>query len=176
MFLDNYLFESKGPQILVGSSLGGWIMLLVAMEIPHRIPGLIGIATAVDFIKRRFDSLPDETKTFIENTGKWEIPTPYNETPYILSWDMIQEAKKHELNENIQVNCPVRLIHGMNDQEVPYDISIDLANNLQSNDVQVTLIKNGTHRLSEPKDIEIITRTIDQLIQDINAKHMISNM
>ncbi|KAK3737532.1 hypothetical protein QZH41_010625 [Actinostola sp. cb2023] len=143
-------------------------MLLVAMEIPHRIQGLVGIATATDFIKRRFECLPEETKDMIKKTRKWEFPTPYNEKPYILSWNLIQEAQQHELNGSIPVNCPVRLIHGMNDEEVPYDISIDVAQRLQTNDVKVTLIKDGSHRLSEPKHIRVITRTIEHLIQDLS--------
>lgn len=171
------MIKFKGPQILVGSSLGGWIMLLVAMEIPHRIQGLVGIATATDFFKRRFESLPEETKIMIEATGKWELPTPYSEKPYVLSWDLIQEGRNHELGDSIPIHCPVRLLHGMDDKEVPFDISVELAKHLQSDDVNVTLIKDGSHRLSQPKHIQAIIKTIEQLIQEMDVNQAVqSNM
>jgi len=159
-----------GPQILVGSSLGGWIMLLVAMEMPHRIQGLVGIATASDFLKRRFECLPEETKAMIKKTGRWELPTPYNEKPYVLSWDMIQEAKDHDLGNSIPVHCPIRLLHGMNDQEVPFEVSVKLTKHLESNDVKVTLIKDGCHRLSQPRHLQTIIATIVELLQDIREQ------
>ncbi|XP_031568968.1 mycophenolic acid acyl-glucuronide esterase, mitochondrial-like [Actinia tenebrosa] len=158
----------KGPQILVGSSLGGWIMFLVAMKIPHRIQGLVGIATAVDFLSRRFDSLPEETKEEIKTTGEWLLPTPYSENPYILTWDMIQDARRHVLGDSTPVHCPIRLIHGMKDEEVPYKVSLDVAKGVQSKDVNVILVKDGYHRLSEPKNILLITRTIQELVQELS--------
>lgn len=143
-------------------------MLLVAMEIPHRIQGLVGIATAIDFLSRRFDSLPDETKEEIKTTGKWLFPSPYSENPYVLTWDMIQDARQHVLGDNIPIHCPIRLIHGMKDEEVPYDVSLDVAKRVQSKDVNVTLVKDGYHRLSEPKNIRIIKRTIQELVQELS--------
>jgi abhydrolase domain-containing protein 10 len=142
-------------------------MLLVAMEIPHRIQGLVGIATAVDFVSRRFDSLPEESKEEIKSTGKWLFPSQYSEKPYVLTWDMIKDARQHVLDDSIPVHCPIRLIHGMKDEEVPYDVSLDVLKRVQSNDVNVTLVKDGSHRLSQPNNIHLITRTIEALIQEL---------
>ncbi|EDO44623.1 predicted protein [Nematostella vectensis] len=161
--------EIKGtsPQVLIGSSLGGWIMLHVAMEMPERIQGLIGIATAADFVSRRFDNLPLETKTEIQNIGYWTIPSQFSQKPYILTWDMIQDARKHVLQGRIPISCPVRLIHGMKDQEVPYKVSLDVSDRLLSNNVQLTLLKNGGHRLSEPNNLKVIIRTLTELLDEL---------
>ncbi|XP_078355055.1 palmitoyl-protein thioesterase ABHD10, mitochondrial-like [Oculina patagonica] len=165
--LDNV---TKGPQILVGSSLGGWIMLLAAMAKPDQIKGLVGIASAVEFLQRRYDSLPDTIKTEVESTGKWIIPSEYSsEEPYVLDLRVIKEARQHILKENelYPIHCPVRLIHGMKDSTVPYQVSLDLVNQLESDDVHVTLIKDGGHRLSDVSNLQFITRTLGNLIDKV---------
>lgn len=164
---------AKGPQILVGSSLGGWIMLLVAMTKPDQIKGLVGIASAVDFLSRRFDNLPDAIKTEVESTGKWIIPTEHSEEPYVLDLKVIEEARQYILKENelYPIHCPVRLIHGMKDNDVPYQVSLDLVNQIESNDVHVTLIKDGGHRLSDVGNLQFITRTLGNLIDTCKVKH-----
>ena len=107
-------------------------MLLVAMTKPDQIKGLVGIASAVDFVSRRFDNLPDAIKTEVESTGKWIIPTEHSEEPYVLDLKIIEEARQHILKENelYPIHCPVRLIHGMKDNDVPYQVSLDLVNQI----------------------------------------------
>ena len=159
-----------GPQILVGSSLGGWVMLRVAIERPDRIKGLVGIASAVDFLSRRYDNLPSEIKAEVESTGKWIIPSEYSpKEPYVLDFKVIKEARKHMLKENevYPIHCPVRLIHGMKDKDVPYQVSLDIVEQLASNDVHVTLIKDGGHRLSDPGNLQFLMRTLGQLIEQV---------
>ena len=159
-----------GPQILVGSSLGGWVMLRVAIERPDQIKGLVGIASAVDFLSRRYDNLPSEIKAEVESTGKWIIPSEYSPKElYVLDFKVIKEARKHVLKENevYPIHCPVRLIHGMKDKDVPYQVSLDIVEQLASNDVHVTLIKDGGHRLSDPGNLQFLTRTLGQLIEQV---------
>ncbi|XP_068753098.1 palmitoyl-protein thioesterase ABHD10, mitochondrial-like [Montipora capricornis] len=166
--LDNV---AKGPQILVGSSLGGWVMLLVAMARPGQIKGLLGVASAVDFLCRHYDRLPDSSKKDVESTGKWVIPSQYSPNePYVLDLNVIQEARKYILPEGevYPVHCPVRLIHGMQDKDVPYQVSLDLVKRLASSDVRVTLIKDGTHRLSDELNVQLLTGTLGCLIKHLN--------
>ena len=158
-----------GPQILVGSSLGGWISLLVAMSKPDQIRGLIGIASAVDFVSRRYDTLSHEEKREVEAAGKWILPSQHTEEPYVLDSIVIEEARQHILQEKelYPICCPVRLLHGMKDGDVPYQVSLDLVNQLESDDVQLTLIKDGGHRLSDAHNLQLLTTTLGHLIDQV---------
>ena len=143
-------------------------MLLVAMARPDQIKGLVGVASAVDFLSRRYDNLPDKTKAEVESTGKWVIPSEYSPNePYVLDFKVIQEAREHILlgNELYPIHCPVRLIHGMKDKDVPYQVSLDLVKQLESSDIHLTLIKDGGHRLSEASNLQFLTRTLGHLIE-----------
>ena len=145
-------------------------MLLVAMERLDQIKGLVGVACAADFLSRRYDNLPSKIKEEVESTGKWVIPSEYSpEKPYVLDFKVINEARKHILQENEMnpIQCPVRLIHGMKDNDVPYKVSLDVAKQLASNDVHVTLIKDGGHRLSDLSDLQFLTRTLGHLIEQV---------
>lgn len=144
-------------------------MLLVAMAKPDQIRGLVGIASAVGFLWRRYDSLPDTIITEVETKGKWIIPSEYNGEPYVLDLSVIKEARQHILKENelYPIHCPVRLIHGIKDNTVPYQVSLDLVNQLESDDVHVTLIKDGGHRLSDAGNLQFITRTLGNLIDKV---------
>lgn len=168
-FKEGTVSPISGPQILVGSSLGGWIALLVAVAKPTRIKGLVGIASAVDFLWRCYNNLPDTIKAEVESTGKWIIPSDYSEEPYVLDLRVIKEAQQHILKENelYPIHCPVRLIHGMKDSTVPYQVSLDLVNKLESKDVHVTLIKDGGHRLSDVDNLQFITKTLGNLIDKV---------
>jgi len=145
-------------------------MLLVAMARPDQIKGLVGVASAVDFLSRRYDNLPDNIRAEVESTGKWVIPSAYSpDEPYVLDFKVIQEARQHMLQENevYSIYCPVRLIHGMKDKDVPYQVSLDLVNRLASRDINVTLIKDGGHRLSDLSNLQFLTRTLGNLIDQV---------
>lgn len=144
-------------------------MLLVAMTKPDQIKGLVGIASDVDFLSRRYDNLPDSIKTDIKSTGKWIIPTEHSKEPYVLDLKVIEEARQHILQENelYPIHCPVCLIHGMKDSDVPYQVSLDLVNKLESNDVHAMLIKDGGHRLSDMGNLQFITTTLGNLIDKV---------
>ena len=158
-----------GPQILVGSSMGGWIMLLVALARPRKIAGLIGIAAAPDFtenlVKNEFS--PDQID-LIEKQGFIEIPNCYNEEPYKITRALLDDGLNHLLlKSEIPIECPVRLIHGDKDQDVPWETSIRLAKNISSQNVETLFVKGGDHRLSEPQDLDRLCHTLDSLLAQL---------
>lgn len=151
-----------GPVIFIGSSMGGWLMLICALLIPkERRVGLIGIAAAPDFTDWGFDKKQKTAlrkgKTIYEVSHYGPAPTP----THAEFWSDGQEWLV--LHGRIMIDCPVRLLHGQADPEVPWEISIELADALHSSDVQLTLIKDGDHRLSRPGDIALLLRAVAEL-------------
>ena len=160
-----------GPQILVGSSMGGWIMLLAALARPERIVGLIGIAAAPDFTETlMWEAFGPEIRATLQRDGIFyqEYQGYDDEGPYPIALRLIEEAREHLLmNKPIPIACPVRLIHGTADADVPHTLSLDLMDKLESTDVEVTLVKGGGHRLSEPRDLARLTRTLAVLSDQV---------
>jgi pimeloyl-ACP methyl ester carboxylesterase len=151
----------EGPVVLVGSSMGGWLMLLVAKLRPERVVGLVGIAAAPDFTDWGFSG---DEKIKLLQEGRIEKPNPYGPEPTVTTrafWSS-GEANRVMIGP-IDTPAPARLIHGMNDRDVPYDRSIGVAQRLGSADVQTWLIKDGDHRLSRDQDIATIVRAIEEL-------------
>lgn len=161
-----------GPLVLVGSSMGGWIMLLAALARPHRVAGLIGIAPAPDFTERLiWNELPDSQRAELMTRGRLETPSQYADTPNVLTRNLIEEGRRHLLlAAPIALRCPVRLLHGMADPDVPHQLSLELADRLAGEDVRVTLIKDGDHRLSRPQDLALLTQAVDELAQPPAAR------
>lgn len=156
---------TEGPQILVGSSMGGWIMLLVALARPERIAGLVGIAAAPDFTEDLiWARATAEQRAALQSVGHVDNPSAYSEEPYRITRRLIEEGRSHLLlSRPIALTCPVRLIHGLADPDVPWQTSLRLAEALESADVEVTLVKGGGHRLSEPADLARLERVIEDL-------------
>ncbi len=162
--------QSEGPQILVGSSMGGWIMLLAALARPERVAGLVGIAAAPDFTETlMWNTFGPEIQATLRRDGVYYQPSEYDdEAPYAITLHLIEEGRDHLLmDQPIPISCPVRLIHGTADLDVPYRLSLDLMEKLESENVEVTLVKGGGHRLSEPHDLARLTRTLDALCRDV---------
>ncbi|NXT31357.1 ABHDA protein, partial [Pelecanoides urinatrix] len=160
---------TDGPQILVGSSLGGWLMLHAAIARPDKVAALVGVAVAADHLVTTFKKLPIEVQKEIEEKGEWKFPTKYNEEGYYsLTYDFIREAENHcVLNSPIPITCPIRLIHGMKDGDVPWQISMQVADRVLSKDVDVILRKIGQHRMSEKEDTKLLVNTVDDLIDKL---------
>lgn len=156
---------SEGPQIIVGSSMGGWLMLLAALARPQRIHGLIGIAAAPDFTEDLiFAALSAADQARLRSEGRLEQPSAYSDDPYLISWKLIEEGRRHLLlREAIGIDCPVRLLHGMADPDVPFAVAMRLTQRLASPDVQLRLIKDGDHRLSRPQDLDLLFDEVEKL-------------
>ena len=151
----------EGPVVLVGSSMGGWVMLLAALARPDRIAGLVGIAAAADFTDWGFSQ---DEKVYILQHGRLERPNPYGPAPTVYTRRLWQSGEALRLMHGpVAIDCPVRLIHGQRDPDVPWAQSVRLAELLRSNDVQVALVKDGDHRLSRDADIALLLRTVEAL-------------
>lgn len=161
-----------GPQVVVGSSLGGWIMVLAALRRPDRVAGLLGLAAAPDFTEELIlPNLSPAQRAALDEDGVVPVASAYDpENPTPVTKKIIEDGRKHlVLRHTIALNCPVRLIHGRDDLDVPWQASLRLADRLQSTDVEVTIVKGGAHRLSEPADIERLLATLEGLLRHVGA-------
>jgi len=160
---------TTGPQIVVGSSMGGWIMLLVALARPERITALVGIAAAPDFTEQmRKTRLSAEQLDDLSARGFCDLPNCYDDgEPYRISSTLLEEGKNHlVLDKPIAIQCPVRLLQGQCDEDVPWEHALAIAECLVTTDVEVTLLKQGDHRLSEPADLSRLFAMIDRVLEE----------
>jgi pimeloyl-ACP methyl ester carboxylesterase len=151
----------KGPQVVVGSSMGGWLALLLARELRQQkgaapIAGMVLIAPAVDFTEElMWKQFPDAIKREIETKGFWQRPSQYGEEAYPITKGLIEEGRNHlMLGGLIETGCPVHILQGVQDPDVPWRHVQELVARFSRDDVVMTLIKDGDHRLSRPEDIE----------------------
>jgi pimeloyl-ACP methyl ester carboxylesterase len=150
-----------GEVVLVGSSMGGWLMLLVALAVPDRIAGLVGVAAAPDFTDW---GETEENQTQLAAGETVYADNPYGPDPTPTHPGFWADGQANRLlGGEIPLTCPVRLLHGQQDTDVPWELSLDLAAQLRSADVQVALIKDGDHRLSREGDIALLLRAVAEL-------------
>ena len=155
----------EGPMILVGSSMGGWIALLLARAFGARVAALVGIAAAPDFTETLMwqSMAPIEQKTLME-AGRISVPSEYG-APLVITRRLIDDGRNHLLlGQPIALEAPVRLLQGQRDPDVPWETALKLASGLTSEDVQVILLKDGDHRLSRPGDLALLNRTLAALL------------
>jgi len=162
---------TTGPQVLVGSSMGGWIMLLAALKLKHRVVGLLGLAAAPDFTEDLIHAeMEGEHRAQLERDGFITVPTDYGEDPYIITKDLIEDGRNNMLLKgSIELAMPVRLIQGQKDADVPWKTALRIQKQLASDDVEVTLVKDGDHRLSEPEDLDRLRATLERLIDRVSV-------
>ena len=160
-----------GPQILIGSSMGGWLALLLTRALKRRgqdgaasIAGMVLIAPAVDFTEElMWKRFTPEIKRELEATGVWARPSQYSAEPYLVTRQLIEEGRKHLLLGGlIETGCPVRILQGVEDPDVPWQHAVELTSRLASDDVVLTLVKDGDHRLSRPEDIERLIAAVKE--------------
>ena len=160
----------EGPQVVIGSSMGGWIALLLARELAKRgegrgsLAGLVLIAPAPDFTEAlMWNGFAPEVRDEIMTKGVWQRPSPYGE-PYPITRALIEEGRNHLLlGSAIDVGCPVRILQGAQDPDVPWQHAFALAHRLPSDDVVLTMIQDGDHRLSRPQDIARIIAAVAEI-------------
>ena len=154
---------TAGPVILVGSSMGGWLALHLALQHPSRIAALVGIAAAPDFTEWGFTPAQ---KAELQANGRIVEGNPYGPEPSVTTRDFWESGQALRLLDHpIAIDCPVRLIHGEEDKDVPLNIALWILRQLRSGDVQLLTIKGGGHRLSEPHEIDAILRTVASLLE-----------
>lgn len=158
---------SAGPLVLVGSSMGGWIALLAALARPERIAGLLLTAPAPDFTEKlMWDSFSDAVKAEILETGRWARPSQYDPEPYVITRALIEDGRRWLLLDRpIAVRCPVRILQGMQDPDVPFGHALRLVEALESPDVRLELIKDGDHRLSRPQDLALLVARAEEMVR-----------
>ncbi|MEP3247802.1 MAG: alpha/beta hydrolase [Sneathiella sp.] len=161
---------TAGPQVIVGSSMGGWIGLRMALLRPDRVKGFVGIAAAPDFTTRMKADLPDEALQDLEKQGYWEQPSEYSDDPYIITRKLLEDGSRNFVMDNpMDISCPVHLLQGMKDDSVPWKTALAIQEAITSDDVVVTLVKNGDHRLSERDDIDRLIITVERLCGRLEA-------
>lgn len=158
---------TDGPQVLVGSSMGAWLALLASLARPKRVAALLLIAPAADFTEKLlWASFDADVKRQILETGAWLRPSAYDPKPYPITRSLIEDGRKHLLLDGpIALSCPVRIVQGMKDPDVPWQHAMKLVGALGP-DTQITLVKDGDHRLSKPHEIALIERTLSALVAD----------
>lgn len=164
---------TSGPQILIGSSMGGFLALLLAralrLERPDHVPriaAIVLIAPAWDMTEAlMWPRLPEEAKAAILRDGVWHRPSKYGDGPYPITRALIEDGRRHRLEgAGFDPACPVRIIHGVEDTDVPYQHSLGLLDQLRGHDIHLTLVKDGEHRLSRPQDLALLTAAIEALL------------
>ncbi|HME25843.1 MAG TPA: alpha/beta hydrolase [Acetobacteraceae bacterium] len=152
---------TAGSLVLIGSSMGGWIALLAALARPDRVAALIGIAAAPDFTEAlMWQAMTFEQRATLMRDGILQRLSQYGE-PYPITRALIEDGRTRVLlNAPIALDCPVRLLHGQDDPDVPWEMALRTAEQVTSRDVQVILVKDGDHRLSRPQDLALLRRTL----------------
>ncbi|HUX79478.1 MAG TPA: alpha/beta hydrolase [Alphaproteobacteria bacterium] len=158
---------TKGPLILVGSSMGGWLMTLAALARPERVKALIGIASAPDFTEELvWASLNESQRKDFIRQGMIQTPSQYEQQGFPITLQLIEEGRGHlVLPKAIDIHCPVHLIHGNADKDVPWSLSSRLAQRIKSPEVTLTLIKNGDHRLTSPLALGRLASVLNEVSQ-----------
>ncbi|NCY26117.1 MAG: alpha/beta hydrolase, partial [Alphaproteobacteria bacterium] len=159
---------APGENVLVGSSMGGWIMLLAALARREKVRGLVGIAAAPDFTERLiWQQFSPAQKQELQERGVVYVPGCYDDqAPYPLTRHLIEEGRSHLLlHAPIALEVPVRLLHGLNDKDVPWQMAQQLSQQLTSQDVALTLVKGGGHRLSAPDQLAMLCQAVDNVLR-----------
>ncbi|MBI1273930.1 MAG: alpha/beta fold hydrolase [Alphaproteobacteria bacterium] len=157
---------TQGPQIVVGSSMGGWIALLLARAVPERVRALVGVAAAPDFTEDlMWDVLTQEQKGELRETGRLLEPSDYSDEPMVITLRLIEEARGHLLlRGRRQVSCPLRLLQGGRDPDVPPAWPQKIVQNIEAEDARIIMIEDGDHRLNRDQDLALLWKAIEEFL------------
>ena len=162
---------TDGPQILVGSSMGGWMALLVARAMPEKTAGLVGIAAAPDFTEdSMWNGFSDAQRAEMAKTGQVALPSDYADDPYIITARLIEDGRENlVLREPLELPFPVRLLHGTADTDVAQTVPLRILEHATCEDMRLTLVKGADHRFSEPAQLQLIREAIAEVDAAITA-------
>ncbi len=157
--------QTKGPQILVGSSMGGWIALLLARAMPARVAALVGIAAAPDFTEdSMWAGMSDADRALLMRDGRIELPSEYSDAPYVITRRLIEDGRTClVLRDDLNLPFPVRLLQGTADVDVPQSVALRLLDHATGPDIRLTLLKGADHRFSSPECLALLQSTLDEL-------------
>lgn len=151
----------SGPVVLAGSSMGGWIGLLIALEWKGTLNGFVGIAAAPDFTEEIYSRLNEAQKKELLGKGRLAVANDYSQEPYAFTKELYEDGKNHLiLNKSRKIDFPVRLIQGMQDKDVPFQTALNIEKMFSEGDVDIAFVQDGDHRLSKPEDLALIDREI----------------
>ncbi|MEM7499051.1 MAG: alpha/beta hydrolase [Pseudomonadota bacterium] len=156
---------TEGPQVLVGSSMGGWIALLLARVMPERVAALVGIAAAPDFTEdSMWAAFGEAERRTLETEGQVALPSDYSDEPYVVTRRLIEDGRERlVLRSPLALPFPVRLLHGTADADVPVERGLLLLSHMDCPDARLTLVKDADHRFSGSAELDLITSTIETL-------------
>ncbi|KGJ02047.1 Pimeloyl-ACP methyl ester carboxylesterase [Paracoccus halophilus] len=161
---------TEGPQVLVGSSMGGWISLLLAREMPGRLAGMVTVAAAPDFTERGFwAGFSDLEKAMLKRSGRVAVPSDYGE-PYVITRRLIEEGREHlVMQDPLSLPFPVRLLQGTADTDVPAEWATDLLAHASGEDLRLVLVKGADHRFSTPACLELVSDAVEEVLARLPA-------
>ncbi|TCP62985.1 pimeloyl-ACP methyl ester carboxylesterase [Rhodovulum bhavnagarense] len=159
---------TEGPQVLVGSSMGGWIALLLARALPERVVGMVGIAAAPDFTEdSMWAGFARDQRAALMADGRIEIPSGYADSPYTITRRLIEEGRENlVLRDPLRLPFPVRLLQGTADEDVEMTTALRLLAHIDCADARLTLVKGADHRFSEPADLALVEQAITEILPD----------
>ena len=157
---------TSGPQVLVGSSMGGWIALIIAKRSTQHVSGVVGIAAAPDFTEdSMWAGMSAEQRSSLETAGMIELPSDYSDEPYMITRKLIEDGRGNlVLREPLELPFPVRLVHGTEDADVPIDVATRLLAHASGPDLRLVLLKNADHRFSSPEALALIVRSLEDVL------------
>lgn len=157
---------TEGPQVLVGSSMGGWIALLLAREVPEKLAGLVTIAAAPDFTERGYwAGMSPDQRAMLLRDGRIETPSDYDDQPYVITRRLIEDGRRHlVLDRPLHLPFPVRMLQGTADSDVPMAWALDLLDHVTGDDLRLTLVKGADHRFSTPDCLSLICRSVEDAL------------
>ena len=157
---------TEGPQVLVGSSMGGWIALLLAQRMPGRVAGLVGVSAAPDFTEDgMWAGMDAEARERLARDGEVAVPSDYGDEPYPITRRLIEEGRANlVLRAPLDLPFPVRLLHGSADRDVPLAVALRLFGHATAADMSLTVVKDADHRFSAPENLELIARTLEEIL------------
>ncbi|MCX8507917.1 MAG: alpha/beta hydrolase, partial [Rhodobacteraceae bacterium] len=157
---------SEGPQVLVGSSMGGWMALLMARAQPDKVAGLVTIAAAPDFVEGMWAKFSDEQRAEMAATGRVARPSAYSTEPYIITRRLIEEGRDHlVLTTPLPLPFPVHFLQGTADVDVPVAVALRLMDHVSGPDIRLTIVKGADHRFSTPECLALIERSVEMVLR-----------